>query len=385
MVKNVIKKIILWIFTVFIFIAAIGGIVVFTSTTEKSDKLFSVAFSIILFAAAFLFFKKARKPYKKPDVVKEDGVEKEETLELTVTNDSEEKEDSVIIDDFYEEEYTPKNAEITFIDAEALEFWNKKRTDFEIPPYYSNSVFGRNVKSSLDRLLDGGYLEIGDVQSRVYLKTIPELKAILAEHELKTTGNKNELVYRLINNLDEYVLEEMFPVGIYKITDKGIKAIEPYSIVRDNKKYGLGLSDYRLLKEKEEHPEENNTTILYRVLSEIIHECYIKKDIPRYQLIITTASRFMLEIGESMLCFEYSALSFFVYLNQNMENQYVNNSPQEYYMVKNLEKAAQNCGYSFDEMILNFCKVIKETNPFNLATNQKIEKAMYTIKKVVGI
>ena len=50
---------------------------------------------------------------------------------------------------------------------------------------------------ALHRLLDGGYLEISDIETNISLKTIPDLKAILEEHELKATGKKGELVQRI--------------------------------------------------------------------------------------------------------------------------------------------------------------------------------------------
>jgi len=40
---------------------------------------------------------------------------------------------------------TPAWAELSYLDAQALEFWNGKPTDFQIPSYYADTAFGRNV------------------------------------------------------------------------------------------------------------------------------------------------------------------------------------------------------------------------------------------------
>ena len=85
---------------------------------------------------------------------------------------------------------TPKGAQISYLDARALNIWDGRRTDFEIPSHYSESAFGRNVGPALKRLLHGGYLDIGDIEESINLKKVPELKAILADKELKVSGNK---------------------------------------------------------------------------------------------------------------------------------------------------------------------------------------------------
>lgn len=66
------------------------------------------------------------------------------------------------------------------------------------------------MSPALHRLLDGGYLEISDIETNISLKTIPDLKAVLAEHDLKTTGKKGELVQRLLNNVPIEELERFF-------------------------------------------------------------------------------------------------------------------------------------------------------------------------------
>ena len=105
---------------------------------------------------------------------------------------------------------TPAGAELSYLDSRALGFWNGKRTDFKVPPYYENSAFGRNVGPALDRLLQGGYLEVSDLEGNISLRTVPELKEILSAHKLKVSGKKSELVSRLMDSLPEQKLRELF-------------------------------------------------------------------------------------------------------------------------------------------------------------------------------
>ncbi len=154
-----------------------------------------------------------------------------------------------------------------------------------LPNYYKNA-FGRNVEPALNRLLKGGYLNTSVLEDNISLKTVPELKAILAEHKLKASGKKAELGYRLLDNLPEYELRELFPVGVYRITEKGREALKPYSIIFKNNTHSLGFSYYRLLKEREKYPDKTDEAILTRMLSDDLQKCYQTGDQSRAQDIL---------------------------------------------------------------------------------------------------
>lgn len=286
--------------------------------------------------------------------------------------------------DVDEEVDTPEGAEISYLDAKALKFWNKKKTDFEVPPYYSENAFGRNVIPALQRLLDAGYLELGDMEQRISLKTVPELKAILADRELKTSGNKKELVHRLMDNVDEEILEELFSVNVYKITEKGWEALEPYSIIEDNDEHALGLSYYRLLKEKGKTPNEENNVILTRILSEDIQQCYMEQDRRKYQLCIEKTARFMREIGEFDSAFECYSLSFFIWIMEVKEHNISTGVGQTSYMAKGLEEAGKLCGYNFETVTSKFQEIIRRVNPFALGLSENINYSVHKLRLFLG-
>lgn len=289
--------------------------------------------------------------------------------------------ESVDVDETIE---TPEGAEISYLDAKALKFWNKKKTDFEVPPYYSENAFGRNVVPALQRLLDAGYLELGDMEQRISLKTVPELKAILADRELKTSGNKKELVHRLLDNVDEEVLEELFPVNVYKITEKGHAALEPYSIIEDNDGHALGISYYRLLKEKAKTPDEENNVILTRILSEDIQQCYREQNQAKYQFLIDKTARFMREIGEFDSAFECCSLSFFMWTMEMKEHNISSGDGQTFYMAKGVEEAGKLCGYSFDSVVSTFQETIRRVNPFALGSDTNINYSVQKLRSALG-
>lgn len=274
-----------------------------------------------------------------------------------------------------EDKPTPPNAELTYLDAEALKFWSGKHTDFEIPSYYSDTAFGRNVGPALERLLAGGYLDIGGIEKSISLKKVPELKAILAEKGLKQSGKKAELVQRLIDNIEPDELEALFPIDVYEITEKGVRALEPYSIIDANIGHALGFSYYRLIAERAAHPEESDHEILSRLLSDDIAESLRSGNKERYQELLLLKGRFLHESGEDASAFEYYVLSYFMWA-LNFRTLGLTDHPQCYYQAKHIEECGILCGYSAGDVYDRMRDIITEVNPFGLATGYNVKYAL---------
>lgn len=276
-------------------------------------------------------------------------------------------------------------AKLSYLDAEALKFWNGKRTDFEIPQYYRHSAFGRNVRPALARLLDRGYLALGDDEQRISLQKVPELRAILAERELKSSGTKKELVARLLNSLEPEEISELFPVNVYCITETGRAALAPYSLLDVNSAYSLGLSSYRLLQAREEHPTEPDNVTITRLLSDDLQACSRSGDRSGYQMTLAKTARFMQGVGEAKIALECNILAFFMWTEEMSRMNLSVSGPQGYYMAKNVEEAAQICGCEFSELLQAFREVIRRINPFSLGTKGRIEQSIQDFTKLLGI
>lgn len=280
---------------------------------------------------------------------------------------------------------TPSGAELTYLDAKALQFWDKKRTDYNIPPYYSENAFGRNVKPALQRLLDGGFLQVSDIEKNIGLKTVPELKSILAERELKISGNKSELIARLRENFDLDELEELFPVGVYAITEHGQKALEPYEIIRLNNEYGFDFSYYRLFEAKRNFPECSNEDILIKLMSTEIQKCYQSRNWSNYQRLVSRAAIFMKANGDPQKALECYILSFFVWTQEMKQYNILNGESQSYYMAKNIERCGIECGYSLSQLCKLFVEIVKKDSPFGLASQQAVLDALQIFKQSLGV
>lgn len=280
---------------------------------------------------------------------------------------------------------TPEGAEISYLDAKALKFWNKKRTDFQIPQYYKNTDFGRNVGPALRRLLEGGYLELGSLEQRVSLKTVPELKAILADKELKASGKKAELVQRILDNFDPDEVEEIFPVNVYQITDKGRAALDPYSIVEESKEHLLDFPYYRLINEKQKHPDEENKVIITRMLSEDIQKCYQNQDRSQYELVMSKTARYLHEVGEQVSAFECYSLAFFVRSVELSNAGFTGDDEFAYRLALGIDRSGQMCEYEIEEMISNFTHAVQKNHPFSLNSEENINQAISRLKKILKL
>lgn len=280
---------------------------------------------------------------------------------------------------------TPKGTVLSYLDAGALKFWNGKTTDYEIPEYYRTTAFVRNVLPAKDRLLAQGFLEVGDLRTNISLKTVPDLKAILAEKELKTTGKKAELVQRLLDYISEEELEELFPVGKYRITETGLKAAEPYSIIQENNNHALHFSYYRLLEEKAKTPGNSDNAIITRIFSQDIQECYRTGNISTYQRLISDCGRFMLETGEPERAVECYILAYFVWIKDTERLGRSITGPEGYYIAQNIESAGKQAGYSLNGLLEMFQRIAVEYHPFGIGSKKDVQKAVNAFRTALKI
>ena len=278
-----------------------------------------------------------------------------------------------------------KGSALSYLDSKSLDFWNGKRTNYEVPSYYSENLFGQNTMATLDKFLTKGYLKVSGVDKNMSLCTVQDLKAVLAEHELKTSGKKQELIQRLLENLSTDELEELFPVGVYQLTEKGAKELEKYSLYKANDYYGLGFPYYRLMKEKTSTPDSSDEDILIRLLSRDIQDCYKNRNISSYESLILKAAYFMYSLQNYEKAFECFVLSYFIFY---MEADRAN-APAEliknYGLALNIDKCGKALGYSLNEFEKNIRGTIYKDNPFGMGSAQNANKVIESINSSLSI
>lgn len=118
-----------------------------------------------------------------------------------------------------------KNDELSVNEIIFLKFMNNK--DIAIS-FSSRWEFMYEIKPRIEvsKLLKLEYLTYSSWYDNVKSATMKELKEILKQEGLPVSGNKQELIERVLGNVDADLLERTFNKGKYILTDKGNKIIE---------------------------------------------------------------------------------------------------------------------------------------------------------------
>ncbi len=280
---------------------------------------------------------------------------------------------------------TPPGAVISYLDACALYFWEGKHTNYKIPQYYLRDAFGKNVGPALQKLLQMGFLKYSNIDRNISLKTVPELKAILSERNLKISGRKTELIQRIIENIPENELNELFPVSVYEITSAGEQAAEPYSIIFESNRMSLGFSYYRLLQEKANNPNKSNEVILAQMLYHDLQATLQKQQVHGFRNSISHTKSFMRQMGELQFALDCGILDYFFFVQDIQTFPARNYDQQNYFLTVALEKDARDINLSLEQLLQRFESVLKSINPFGLATDDNISKTISYFQKGLNI
>lgn len=273
---------------------------------------------------------------------------------------------------------------LSYLEAKILKFWDGKRTDYVVPPYYSESAFGRNIKPVLEKLLSEGFIERSSLDKNISLHTIAELKVILADHELKTSGKKQELIYRLLENLSPIELEELFPVGIYQITEKGQRALDEYSLMFLNDDYSLHFSFYRLKREKEKSPQLSDKEILLKLALEDMEKAEKRSLYDNYLGIATAVANMCLYKEDYRKALDFYIAAFFawrVHLSQFKTPENVTNP----YLSLQIDKCGSLCNMSLNELCHTIYITIVSNNLLGLGTIDNAQKTVAEFKRSISL
>lgn len=97
----------------------------------------------------------------------------------------------------------------------------------------------------LTKLLHEGYVEIGNYETALTRKTSLELKDFLKQYELPVSGKKQDLIFRILNNIDDNSLDKFCIPRNYALTDKGRTIVEENpNVLYAHRHIDYHLSDY---------------------------------------------------------------------------------------------------------------------------------------------
>lgn len=170
--------------------------------------------------------------------------------------------------------------EITINDVFILEHFDNRPITSSAKDW-EKEQFGANVVDRLEELMNYGYLRTNTIQEAIELLTIPELKAILKAKQLKLSGNKAELINRILDNFSNAELTHYWQ-PYYRLTDSGIDVLNSNSLYLINRKNGYGFRIEELREEEDRLKHEGSlfepNDIFFNLLSKKLIQYSVEKN-----------------------------------------------------------------------------------------------------------
>lgn len=166
-----------------------------------------------------------------------------------------------------------KPEEIVFMDYIGY----KTMHDYNYPLlwYYKYNL---KIANSITRLFEGGYIKFGDTRDKLYNLKVNELKSLLKDFGLKISGKKDELVSRLLENVDTEILNKFLTVDVFTLTDYGRDTVNNNKHIIYFHKKQLDISIYEADAVLKEHPGYNYYSIALHILNKRIESVSVDEN-----------------------------------------------------------------------------------------------------------
>lgn len=119
-------------------------------------------------------------------------------------------------------------------------------SNLNIARYWTHE-YNLDYQKTLEKLFKCGYLTFSDYKFNMTQCKVDELKNVLKSHGLKVSGKKADLINRLIENLPEDELKELFSESCFMITDAGAAITQKNSHImyfhRHFNQFGISIDE----------------------------------------------------------------------------------------------------------------------------------------------
>lgn len=122
------------------------------------------------------------------------------------------------------------------------------RKNDDYPRYLLFECGIKNPVAYHQELISRGYFEPAPISSMLSSLKVSELKEILQKLDQPTTGKKDALINRILENSDELFLENLYHDKLYILSEKGadvLKRHNDYVLVHKHKNWQIDIEDYR--------------------------------------------------------------------------------------------------------------------------------------------
>lgn len=123
-------------------------------------------------------------------------------------------------------------------DIYALYLLNGKKDDYKLNEYTWQNIFNMPPNGVTEKLIKNKLLMLTkDSRTALPQLLVPELKKILKNNKLRVSGKKQELITRILNNIDENKINSYINFKIFTVTDSGLSLLKKYSAIPIIAKY----------------------------------------------------------------------------------------------------------------------------------------------------
>lgn len=137
-------------------------------------------------------------------------------------------------------------------------------------PQYFTFDFKLDLNKSINRLMQGNFIKIANIEFTLSKTKVKELKEFLERKGLKKTGTKDILISRIYDNFDKEKISDYFSERYFSVTEKGKTIIEknPHIFFAHNYHNQLGIS----IKEICEYKKSSNNEDYHKDFIELLFD-----------------------------------------------------------------------------------------------------------------
>lgn len=229
----------------------------------------------------------------------------------------------------------------------------------DFPQYWYYKYAVDDPAALLKSLERRGFIQEGTATDSLSSLTIPELKSILLESNLKATGKKVDLVSRIANNVAPAVIERKVTHRLYVLTELGKEELAENEYVMYLHSHNIGVSVWDINKDMQGYPTKLWRDRIWATLNKNLIDAMPNAERGNYYPLIQTMetqSDFLLEEGKADAALEIIINTFyyeFVFavparlkIEAELREHKVKAPPCPSYS----ELVSENCSYRFSKL-----------------------------------
>ncbi len=283
-----------------------------------------------------------------------------------------------------------------------LLWWCDKKSYNTPAPKYFLERYSINTINEFERLINKGFLGWSTPKDHISTLGKDELKYILKNKSLSTTGQKKILVERIQKNISDETLSQYILKKTYKVTESGTKLLKKYSnIIWGHKNQSNdGLIDAFTFKDKlTNSPTEYALEILQDAFSDDIKS----GDLMYAALRLRNISIYLDGDLDSLLdsfCFQISGIIYtkdylcwneeeYPYISKDIKNEIIRNTLSELDVENRFKQSWERCYKLFPMSIVNnesdaldllFLSINDDKKSFTLLMHKLYKKSLDEFK-----